>query len=143
MNNRNNKRGFTLVELLIVIVLVAALSVTIGLSTNGMMKKGKTAEYKENVRQVMEAARVYSEINDHLSSGQSNTYTLKQLIESGILDKEILNKLDASNASCINFQETNTVNVTIDSNGLLDVMYNSLRYNNFDNWNESNFVECK
>ena len=59
---KNN--GFTLVELIITITLIAIISVTIGVSMTGMLGRQDEKEIEEYIKTIEEAACVFAEIDD-------------------------------------------------------------------------------
>ena len=83
-----NKKGFTLIEILVVIVLVAAISVTIGVNMSGMMERQTEKEIKEYKETLEKAACVYAETND------ITTYkivSVQELVKEGLIKKNLTN----------------------------------------------------
>ncbi len=82
------KNGFTLIEILVVIVLAAAISVTIGVSMQGMQERQTEKEIKEYKETLEKAACVYAEINNITSDTK---VTVDTLIKKGLIKKNLNN----------------------------------------------------
>ena len=74
------KNGFTLIEILLVIVLLAAISVTVGVSMNGMFNKEEDKKYNAYISQIEDAACVYAETHNIKTN---TTITINNLIGDG------------------------------------------------------------
>ena len=94
------KEGFTLIETLVVIALLAALSVTIGLSFSNMMDKQRENEQKDYEKTIEDAACMYAEKNN--INGEYGV-KVKTLIEEGLLNKNLINP--ETKEAIINYQE--------------------------------------
>ena len=99
---KNNRKGFTLVELLAVIVILAILMVSAGAGVMATMNNSKVNTFKNEVLAAVNAAQnMYSEISmnmdnasNFLKSDESSEYqalcvTLNGLVNNGYLDKDI------------------------------------------------------
>lgn len=87
-----NKKGFTLVELMATIGLLAIMSLVIGVNITSILKSTKQNEEKFNKEQIEKAACVYyssEELNQNPSGSQE--IFVKDLIESGLLDETYRN----------------------------------------------------
>ena len=82
------KNGFTLIEILVVIVLLAAVSVTVGVGMNEMAGRQKEKQIKEYKETLEKAACVYAETNNILTNSE---VLLKTLIEEGLVSKNLKN----------------------------------------------------
>lgn len=82
------KNGFTLIEILVVIVLLAAVSVTVGVGMNEMAGRQKEKQIKEYKETLEKAACVYAETNNILTNSE---VTIKTLIEEGLVSKNLKN----------------------------------------------------
>ena len=82
------KNGFTLIEILVVIVLLAAVSVTVGVNMSGMAERQKEKEIKEYKETLENAACVYAETNNILTDSE---VTIKTLIDEGLVNKNLKN----------------------------------------------------
>lgn len=81
-----NKKGFTLIEILVVIVLVSAISVTIGVNMSGMLERQTQKEINEYKETLEKAACVYAEINNITYSSE---VTVETLINEGLVKKDL------------------------------------------------------
>lgn len=82
------KNGFTLIEILLVIVLLAAISVTVGVSMNGMFNKEEDKKYNTYISQIEDAACVYAETHNIKTN---TTITINNLIRDGLISKNLKN----------------------------------------------------
>lgn len=92
-----NKKGFTLVELMATIGLLAIMSLVIGVNITSILKSTKQNEEKFNKEQIEKAACVYysSEgLNQELNQNPSGSkdITVEKLIKSGLLDETYQNE---------------------------------------------------
>lgn len=91
-----NNKGFTLIEMLVVVAIILALSVSAGLSADFSLKKARKNEYKDLMWDVFKAADVYSELSDFatvctdINSGCE--VPISDLINKGLLDENIQTK---------------------------------------------------
>lgn len=83
MNMKN--KGFTLVELIITIALIAAISVTVGLSMTGLFERQEEKELDEYIETIEKAACVYA-ISHNVSEVSIDT-----LIRESLLRKDLVN----------------------------------------------------
>ena len=82
------KNGFTLIEILVVIVLLAAVSVTVGVNMSGMAERQKEKQIKTYKETLEKAACVYAETNNILTDSE---VTIKVLIDEGLVNKNLKN----------------------------------------------------
>lgn len=99
------KNGFTLIELLVVIALLAAISVTVGVSMSGMTKRENEKKLKEYQTTIEEAACVYAEVKNITSN---KTITIGSLIDTGYLRKNLVNP---TTKKTVDDERTKTVNI--------------------------------
>ena len=104
------KKGFTLIETLVVIALLAGLSVTIGLSFSNMMDKQRENEKIDYEKTIEDAACMYAEKNN--INGEYGV-KVKTLIEEGLLNKNLINP--ETKEAIINYQE-NCIAIKHDKN---------------------------
>ena len=84
-------KGFTLVELIITITLIAIISVTIGVSMSGMLSRQDEKRVEEYNNTIEEAACVYAEINNIMFS---TTVEINTLIQEGLLSSDLNNPVE-------------------------------------------------
>ena len=85
-----NKKGFTLVELMATIGLLAIMSLVIGVNITSILKNTKQREEDFNKEQIEKAACVYYSSEELNPSGSKEIF-VKNLIESGLLDETYRN----------------------------------------------------
>ena len=86
-----NKKGFTLVELMATIGLLAIMSLVIGVNITSILKNTKQREEDFNKEQIEKAACVYYS-SEELNKNGSTNITVENLIESGLLDETYRNE---------------------------------------------------
>ena len=116
-----NKNGFTLIELLVVIGIIAILGVTIGISSNTLVKNSKKNEYKSLMTELLNAASVYSELSDSNCSDRCNI-EIQKLVSKGLINKNIYDKINPMYAADTKFVGTNIISVS-KNNGEKEVKY--------------------
>jgi len=92
---KNRKNGFTLIEMLVCIAIIAALGVIVGLSANTILSNARKSDYQEIMTNVFDAAKIYVELSTttcNLDSGTECNVTIADLINKGLLDKNFLEK---------------------------------------------------
>lgn len=89
-----NKKGFTLVELMATIGLLAIMSLVIGVNITSILKSTKQNEEEFNKEQIEKAACVYysSDSSEGLNKNGSTNITVEDLIKSGLLDETYKNE---------------------------------------------------
>ena len=90
------KNGFTLIEILVVIVLLAAVSVTIGVNMSEMAERQKEKEIKEYKETIENAACVYAEMKG-INNGMEVKVSV--LINEGLVNKNLKNPETELNVS--------------------------------------------
>ncbi len=105
-----NNKGFTLIEILVVIALVAALGVLVTINISSMLNSEDNDKCHNFVKEVEEAACVYVGLNQSKCLGGC-TITLGDLISDGFIGTEI--------NSCTNkeIDKNEEVKVTISGDG--------------------------
>lgn len=83
------KKGFTLIEILLTIVILAAVSVTIGVSFSGMLNRQNEKDLEEYIEGIENSACVYEETHKGI-----NEVTIGELIKAGLVRKNIVNPKD-------------------------------------------------
>lgn len=83
-----SKKGFTLVELMATIGILAIMSLVIGVNITSILKSTKQNEEDFDKEQIEKAACVYySSENLNRNNSTNVNVTVKDLIDSGLLDK--------------------------------------------------------
>ena len=89
LNSDNMKnKGFTLVELIITIALIAIITVTIGVSMSGMLSRQEERQIEEYVENIENAACVYAETHNMTNN---STVTIDALLIEGLLQSDLTN----------------------------------------------------
>ena len=88
MNMKN--KGFTLVELIVTVALLAIISVVIGVSMSGMLSRQDDKELKNYQKEIEKAACAYAEANN-FKINENRSIDINTLISSGTLKKTINN----------------------------------------------------
>lgn len=83
-----NKKGFTLIEVLLVIVLLAAVSVTVGVNMSAVSNRNNLKEIENYKKQIEDAACLYAEVNNIT---ENKTITIKRLLSDGFLRNDMIN----------------------------------------------------
>ncbi len=92
-----SKNGFTLVELLVVLVLLLALTTTALLSMSRIQKNATNKRYRELIKEVEMAGDIYlsvhPEISERLINSESESECIKiyKLIDEGLLRSDLKN----------------------------------------------------
>ena len=81
-----NKKGFTLIEVLFVMVLVAAISVTVGVNMSGMQVRQDEKQLENYNATLTKAGCVYAEMKNITSNTE---VTVETLINAGLISKNL------------------------------------------------------
>lgn len=113
-------KGFTLVEIIISLVLLAAIGLLIATNLNKSFDKFNEDEYDQIVSRINSAVDIYVDNNPNIKNELESTkafvyVTIKELMDAGLLDKNILknNRLIEEEIN-----ENHKVKVSLDANGL-------------------------
>lgn len=107
------KKGFTLVELLAVIILLGIISMIAVPLINDQIQLSREKAYEQNVVSIEEAARRYGTTNMLGYSTEEQKLSLTTLISAGLLDeKNLVNpKNDKQMSGCVYYKWNNTNNI--------------------------------
>ena len=95
-----NKKGFTLAELIGVIVVLALICLVSVPAIASVLKTNKKSLCKTQLNNVLEAARNYASENllaMPTNDGDSKTITIQDLIDNGFIDEDIENPVTKEN----------------------------------------------
>lgn len=83
-----NNKGFTLIEILVVVALLAVISVTVGISMSGMLSRQEENKISKYEKTIENAACAYAEIYNIKDNAD---VTIDTLIKEGLLSKDLTN----------------------------------------------------
>ena len=117
------RKGYTLVELLVTILLLGLLGGVIIFNVNSISNKNKKNEYKRYIETIISAAKVYSNVNtvafSELYDNKAFIYIeLGDLVKEGLLDEELKNPYTKEV-----IDEKDKVKANLDSSGVLTFTY--------------------
>ena len=118
-----SKKGFTLVELLGIVAIIAAVLAFVVPSVIGMLKRDDEKEYQRFLTDISLATETYVQLNistypDMAITNGTYTITMQELIENGYIKSNMVNpKTDQKISS------SDTVRVTRKADGSYDYSY--------------------
>lgn len=118
-----NKKGFTLIELVIAIGLLSIFAITIGISLNRTLKSQKLKEQQEFVEKIKSAANLYATNNSNIVNNLSKekgfvTITIEDLTNGGYLSE---NTIDSSTNEKVD--KSQKIKISYDANGTIKIDY--------------------
>lgn len=123
-DSMKNNRGFTLIELIVVVAIIAVLSISVSVGVQKNLAKAKQEEKINKIETIEKAARVFKKLSTYKSS---ETYELSDIISKGLLDEEILNYdfCDGSGVQNINFIDISGDSIKINDKFVSDILDDS------------------
>ena len=115
-----NKKGFTLVELMAVIVLIGLIAALISIPVNKAIKDSRKKMYERQIDQIILSARNWATDNPYLLppyiEGNSVHLTIEQLINAEKLDTKIVDSRNKKEISSCSYVEITLNEEVLDAN---------------------------
>src|SRR5574344_2369638 len=107
-----NKRGFTLVELLGVIVILAVIAAITIPTVTGIIKKNKEKAYNATVATIIDASKKWSSDNSSMVSDTGDSYVKLDTLTEGYIDQdELINPITNNTMDgCVKISHSDTYN---------------------------------
>ena len=109
-----NKKGFTLIELIVCIGIIVGLNVVIGYNIKLASRTSKSNKYKATMNEVFKAASDYVELSTstcQMAYGDYCAVTIDDLVKSGLLDVTIYDTKIPAYADGSKFEKNTLINV--------------------------------
>ena len=111
---KENKKGVTLVELIVVLAIISVLGVTVGLSMTKLSQNTKDNNNETLMKEVLSSAQAYCMLSSNKERCKiDNTIKLSELVENGNLDEKIYDKVNPAKEDNAKFEREDVVNITI------------------------------
>lgn len=140
-----NNSGFTLIEMLVAISVIAALSIALGVGASNVLKNSQKVDYAETYKELFKNANIYVEYSTttcNLDTDLTCNITLGELVNSGLLDRKYYTTPNPYKKSG-NFVASDTIIITLNEGRKTTKYFNTAcgEINNknvedFDNWGE-------
>lgn len=139
---KRNKKGFTLIEILVCIAIIAVMGIAIGIGTNKLSQNTKNTNNEKILKEILSAGNSYCQLGYYYCSNDDKI-TFDNLISAGVLDEKILDKVNPTINGNTKFSADNFVKISI-VDGERDIIYESgsniYKLSTIDNCTKNN--EC-
>ena len=120
---KKNKKGFTLIEILVCIAIIAVMGIAIGIGTNKLSQNTKNTNNEKILKEILSAGNTYCQLGYYYCSNDYKI-TFDDLISAGVLDEKILDKVNPTINGNTKFSADNFVKISI-VDGERDIIYES------------------
>ena len=122
---KRNKKGFTLIEILVCIAIIAVMGIAIGIGTNKLSQNTKNTHNENLLKEILSAGNTYCQLSTKKSECIAGAnVTFDSLISAGVLDEKILDKVNPTKNGNEKFSEDDVIIIIIED-GERDIIYES------------------
>ena len=104
---KKNRKGFTLIELIVVIAIVAALGLAATFGLKNTLDKNKLNLQKNSLREVFTSAKTYIAVKKMSDSTERRFFNLGDVVSNGYIDDSIYKKVNI--LTCTNFSSSTVI----------------------------------
>lgn len=127
---KRNKKGFTLIEILVCIAIIAVMGIAIGIGTNKLSQNTKNTNNEKLLKEILSAGNTYCQLSAHkLECTNDAKITFDKLITAGVLDEKILNKDNPTKKDNSKFNKNDEIVIGI-VDGEREIIFSCLSYDN-------------
>ena len=139
---KRNKKGFTLIEILVCIAIIAVMGIAIGIGTNKLSQNTKNTNNEKILKEILSAGNTYCQLSTKKSECIAGAnVTFDNLISAGVLDEKILDKVNPTKNGNEKFSKEDVIIIIIDD-GERDIIYefgsNIYKLSTIDNCTKNN-----
>ena len=122
---KRNKKGFTLIEMLVCIAIIAVMGIAIGIGTNKLSQNTKNTNNEKILKEILSAGNTYCQLSTKKSECIAGAnVTFDDLIYAGVLDEKILDKVNPTKNGNEKFSKYDVIKIIIED-GERDIIYES------------------